>query len=197
MEDLEEERLTMLLKKWQAGSQEALDTLESLVGPVLLAKARRLLQRELYKTSMTATELVQEAWLRLLDSGTPEVKDHFHFINLLSRVMRRILINQGVARKANKRCSIDGKAINTVALENPDEVVGCNPNLRYELEHALYHLQQVDPRKERIVALYCLWGFAQLDIAEMEKVSLSTVKRELQVAFSWLRTRMKGVRHLA
>lgn len=197
MEENNTQCLTRLLKNWEAGDSGALEKLEPLIAPLLVTKARRLLQREAYKSALQPNELVQETWLRLLDSGVPKVKDHLHLLNLMTRIMRHILINQAMARKASKRCDEAGKTVQTIHLENMDELMSFNPIVHYELDHSLRLLKKSHPRKERIISLHYLCGFAQKDIAKMEEISLSTVKREIQLGFNWLKTRIKGVRHLA
>ena len=45
-----------------------------------------------------------------------------------------------------------------------------------------------------MVSMYCFGGFKMTDIADLEQVSLTTVKRELRFSFAWLRTHLSADR---
>ena len=57
----------MLLRAWREGDETALDALMPLVHEELRRIARRCLQGERADHSVQATELVNEAYLRLVD----------------------------------------------------------------------------------------------------------------------------------
>ena len=59
--------VTVLLKAWREGDETALETLMPLVHDELQRIARRCLQGEHANHSVQATELVNEAFLRLVD----------------------------------------------------------------------------------------------------------------------------------
>ena len=78
--------------------------------------ARRHLRKERPDHTLQTTALIHEAYLRLVDQGTSEVRDHCHFVALTSHLMRQILVDHARARLAKKR---DGGYRVTLAEDIP------------------------------------------------------------------------------
>src|SRR5436189_5521386 len=111
--------------------------------------ARRCLRGERANHSVQATELVNEAYLRLLDVRQVDWQDRTHFLAMSARLMRRVLVDLARSRGADKRgggavrVTLDEAAIGGVA---PDADV-------IRLDDALQALAALDDRKSRVVEL--------------------------------------------
>src|SRR5215813_10869827 len=81
--------------------------------PVIYTELRRIaarhLRRERREHTLQPTALVNEAYLRLFDHGTPHFSDRAHFMALATRVMRAILVDHARARAAAKRGGEGGR----------------------------------------------------------------------------------------
>ena len=96
-------QITHLLREWQHGNGEAAELLAPLVYPELRRLAERHLRKEWRMHTWQPTELVSEAFLRLMAGTPPSVEDHRHFFSFASRMMRQILVDYARRRIADKR----------------------------------------------------------------------------------------------
>ncbi|MGA2594264.1 MAG: ECF-type sigma factor, partial [Bryobacteraceae bacterium] len=67
-------------------------TFESIYG-ALRAQARQYLRGEQNGYSLSPTELVHEAWISLARSRKLNVNDSSHYVRLVSRVMKNLLVD--------------------------------------------------------------------------------------------------------
>jgi len=95
--------ITQLLVEWGGGDQQALDRLTPLVYDELRQMARTYLRSERSDHTLQATALVHEAYLRLVDQHSISWQNRAHFFGIASQMMRRILVNHALARRAAKR----------------------------------------------------------------------------------------------
>ena len=65
--------------------------------------ARVYLQREIKVTSLQATALVYEVFLKLSGSRHPSYENRSHFYGIASRLMRQVLVDTARAKGAQKR----------------------------------------------------------------------------------------------
>ncbi len=174
--------VTLLLRRWSAGDQEALNRLVPLMYAELRRLAHRRLQREQANRSLNTTGLVHDAYLKLIDVRHARFRDRAHFLAMASRVMRRLLVDQARARRSAKR---GGGA---VAVELDDALWVSEPQAAAltELDAALQRLEALDPRQGQIVEQRYFGGLSLEETAEAIGVSLATVKRELRFAHAWL-----------
>jgi len=175
--------ITQLLHSWQKGDQSAGDSLI----PVLYAELKRIasayLEREIDSPSLQTTELVNEAFIRLLDQQKVEWEDRSHFFGFAARVMRQLLIEHARKRRAQKRGGDEDEA----TLPDNNALSGRNrpPDL-IKLDEALDALDSIDPKKCKLVELKYFAGLTNEEIAQVLDISVSTVKREWTVAKTWL-----------
>jgi len=170
-----------LIKNWQAGDPEALDDLMPLVYDQLRVLAGYHLKQEAPGHSLRATELVHEAYMKLLASNAA-IGDQAHFYALASRIIRHLLLNHGKAKRTQKR---GGRALR---LPLKDEVVGAKPaEVEFlEIDQALDRLAALDPRKAQLVELTFFAGMEQEQAAKAVGISPATVRRELRLAKAFL-----------
>lgn len=135
--------LTELLLAWGAGDMNALDALTPLVYDHLHRLARHYMAGERPGHTLQATALVNEAYLRLVDSSRVRWQNRAHFFALAAQLMRRILVDAARSRGNQKR----GGDMHRTTLDEALMVSGHpDPDL-VALDEALVALTAVDPRK--------------------------------------------------
>ena len=174
--------ISQLLLAWSDGDEAALEQLAPLVYAELHRLARHYLDREGRRQSIEATELVNEAYLRLVDCKGVRWHNRAHFFALSARMMRRILVDFARARGRAKRWGdLERVSLGQAAgltLEPPTDLVA--------LDEALDSLAALDPRKAQVVELRFFGGLTVDETAEALKVSAETVMREWSLARAWL-----------
>jgi RNA polymerase sigma factor (TIGR02999 family) len=172
--------VTQLLAAWNGGDSRARDRLIPIVYADLRRMARRYMRRERDGHSLQPTELVHEAFLRLVDSGT-DWQGRGHFFAVAAQVMRRILVDHARTRQASKR----GSGVAMIALEDLSVPIRADLDL-VALDDALRTLGALDPRQCQVVELRFFGGLSVEETAEVLGISTATVKREWQLAKAWL-----------
>src|SRR5262249_556890 len=157
---------TGLLHAWRRGDEGALSALVPLVHEELHRMARGCLKRDRGNRSVQPTALVNEAFLRLVDTSRIEWQNRVHFLSMAARLMRRVLVDFGRARRAYKR----GGAVLRVTF---DEAAICDERgaSLIELEDALRALAALDERKSRVVELRFFGGLSADESAAVLGVS--------------------------
>lgn len=170
-----------LFRLWRSGDEDALHRLLPLVYEELRRIARSHLRRERPDHTLQTTALINEAYLRLMEQGTPEVHDRSHFVALTSHLMRQILVDHARARLAKKR---DGGCRITLAEDlaaaEPREVDVLAVN------EALGRLAALDPQQARVVELRYFGGLSVRETSDVLGISEATVKRDWATARAWL-----------
>ena len=144
--------------------------------------ARRCLHGERANRSVQATELVNEAFLRLVDVQHVDWQNRTHFLAMSARLMRRVLVDLARSRGADKRgggavrVTLDDAAIGGVAPAA--DVI--------RLDDALQALAALDDRKSRVVELRFFGGLTVDETAVALQVSPKTVLRDWEFARAWL-----------
>src|SRR6266536_3536385 len=144
--------------------------------------ARRCLKDERANHSVQATELVNEAFLRLVDVQQVDWQDRTHFLAMSARLMRRVLVDLARSRGADKR----GGGTVRVTL-NDAAIAGVAPDADViRLDDALQALAAMDERKSRVVELRFFGGLTADETAVALQVSSKTVLRDWEFARAWL-----------
>lgn len=178
--------ITALLRAWTAGDRGALDQLASVMHRELKRVARRYMMRERKEHTLQPTALINEVFLKLVDVKGVQWQDRAHFFALCGQIMRRILVNHALARRAGKR----GGSARRVSFDRALLVSEENDSQIVELDLALVALAKVDPRKARMVELRFFAGLSVDETASVLQVSPQTVLRDWSVAKSWLAREM-------
>jgi RNA polymerase sigma factor (TIGR02999 family) len=172
---------TQLLTEWRSGHPQALDRLTPLVYDELRRMARGYMRAERGGHTLQATAVVHEAFLRLLQANV-ELQDRGHFFALISRLMRRVLVDHAKSRARRKRnagaedlAGADGGPV--LPPGEPDVVA---------LDDALERLLELDPRMAQVIELHYFGGMTYEEIAAAMDTSAATVHRELRLAKAWL-----------
>ena len=174
-------QVSRLLQAWASGDQDALPRLVPFVYAELHRLARRYMSRERPGHTLQTTALVNEAYLRLVDSPHPEWHDRAYFFAICSHLMRRILVDWARSRGAVKR----GGRLPALQLE--EALIEAHGNDLVAVDEALTALAEVDARKARVVELRFFGGLGVRETAQLLKISPETVMRDWRFAKSWLR----------
>lgn len=178
--------ITQLLKQRAAGDASVDAQLLPLIYAELHALAERHMRHERDGHSLSPTDLMHEAWLRL--GGLGEVEDRRQFFALAARRMRQVLVDHARRRNADKR----GGGVEALTLDafepNADRTSDTIDMLA--LEQALSELEAQDARKARVVELRYFAGLEMNEIAELLNLSRATVLRDWDVARAFLRLRL-------
>lgn len=172
--------LTGLLLAWSAGDRNAAERLLSAVYDELHLLARRSLRKRPGQTLQT-TALVNEAYLRLIDQRV-EWRNRSHFFALAAHTMRRIAVDHGRRRQAQKRGS-GGPRISLAGFEPASTEPAFDA---LALDDALRRLERVDRAKASVVELRFFGGLKVREVAEVLGCSKATVERHWEFARAWL-----------
>jgi RNA polymerase sigma factor (TIGR02999 family) len=176
--------VTGLLLAWRAGDSAAGERLLPAIYDELHRQAARAMRREDGAHTLQATELVHEAYLRLVDQRRVEWRSRAHFFGVAAQMMRRVLVDHARTRLAEKR----GGALQRVTLGDVGAGASDDDGLDVlALHEALERLAALDPDQARLVELRYFGGLGIEDTAQALGVSPATVKREWAVARAWLR----------
>lgn len=141
--------VTRLLLAWRDGDNAALERLAPFVYRELRKLAHARLRAESPHASIDTTDLVHEAYLRLVDARSVSWQDRTHFYALCARAMRRILVDSARRRRSLKR----GGAVLMVPLEKSLAVSSDRDSGLLALDEALAELSAADPRQAQVVEL--------------------------------------------
>src|SRR5215469_13496292 len=97
------QNVTRLLQKWRHGRSAALKELLPLVNQELRRLARRHMFGERTGHTLQTTALVNEAFLRLVNSRRVNWQNRAHFFAISAQLMRRILVDSARAHRYLKR----------------------------------------------------------------------------------------------
>ncbi len=146
------------------------------------------MRREKPGHTLQTSALVNEAYVRLVDQSKIQWESRAHFFGIAARLMRQILVDQARRRNFAKR---GGGAIR-VSLNEATAIAEEQSTNVIELDEALKTLEQIDPRKCRIVELRFFGGMSIEETARELNVSPGTVMREWTFTRAWLRDQMSA-----
>lgn len=176
------QELTRNLIDWRNGNEAAIEKVLPVIYAELRRTARRNLRRESSDISIQTTELINEAYLKLVDQRQSDWQNRAHFFAVAARVMRNLLVDRARARRNVKRggggTKVSAEGLMIAAPERDVNVIN--------LHEALTNLAQFDERKSRIVELRYFGGLSVEETAEVLGTSVITIKREWLKAKSWL-----------
>ena len=177
-----QQQITELLLAWNEGDERALDRLMPLVHDELHRLAHHYMTRERSAHPLQTTALVNEAYLRLVDSSRVRWQNRAHFFAVSAQLMRRILVDVARARAKLKR---GGDAIQ-VSLDDAMDMPREPGADLIALDDALTMLAGFDERKSKVVELRFFGGMSVEETAEALGISAMTVMRDWGLAKVWL-----------
>jgi RNA polymerase sigma-70 factor, ECF subfamily len=170
------------------GSPPGVDDLYATLYDELKRTARSQMRKESPGHTLSATALSHEAWFRLSQQSRIRWQSRSHFLGMAAIMMRRILVNHAVAKRADKRDVQLASLTLTDALQVADG--GGAEVMR--VHEALLALEHTDPRAARVVELKFFGGLENDEIAQVMGLSLATVKRDWSLARAWLHRELRA-----
>jgi RNA polymerase sigma factor (TIGR02999 family) len=180
--------VTHILSAIERGDPRAAEKLLPLVYDELRSLATQRLAREAPGQSLLSSDLVHEAYLRLIGEGAQKQWDNRrHFFAAAAEAMRRILVDNARRKKRLKRggdrLRVELEAVGFLAKEPSEDIEA--------LDEALTKLTAVDPDKAELVKLRFFAGLTMPEIARVLKISLATAERHWTFARTWLYSELK------
>ena len=175
--------LTTLLQDWQAGDGAAFSQLFDRVYEQLKTIAAYRLREVAGHSTLSPTELLHEAVLRIADAPS-DWKNRAHFFASMSLVIRATLVDHARAQATQKR---GGQQLH-ITLTNADLGEESQIADLLALDQALAALEKIDPRGSEVLHLTYFAGLECKEIAAVLDIPLATVNRELRFARAWLHT---------
>ncbi len=172
--------VTLLLKRSREGDSEAINQLV----PIVYDELRRLAHAYLrdQNQTMQATALVNEAYIKLVESKQQSFNDRSHFFALAAKIMRQIIVDYARSRGAQKRGA--GQA----NLELKEDILSLDQDSTQVLaiHEALDRLAAEDARKAQLIEMRFFAGMTAEECAESLDMTAAQVYRELRFAQAWL-----------
>ena len=139
--------------------------------------------------TLQPTVLVHEAYLQLINQSSIEWRDRAHFFAVAASMMRNILIDYARSRTAAKR----GGHRRKMHLDEVVLLTCVQWDQMLAVDEAMTRLAERDPRMSRIVEMRFFGGMTEEEVADVEGVSVRTVKRDWKVAKGWLKGELAPV----
>lgn len=165
---------TTLLRAARDGDGRAADALLPLVYDELRRLAQARISDERRGVTISATGLVHQAYLKLIDGEGWE--DRAHFTAVASRAMRQILTDRARARLAAKRGA--GAPAITLSDDLAAAAGGDLPERVLAIDDALVRLAARAPELAALVEMRFFGGMTLAEIAEARGVSRRTATRD-------------------
>ncbi len=175
-------QVTQLLYELSNGDKEALNKLLPLVYKQIKKIASKYLSSEHKKRTIQTTELVHEAYLKLIGQKELTLESRRDFFSAVANVMRQILVDNARKRNAARR----GEGQTIISLEKAAYIGSEFSEEILTLNDALIKLNLFDKRLSTIVELRYFTGMTIAETAEILSVSPNTVKRDWSLAKAWL-----------
>lgn len=173
--------ITDLLHQWADGNTTARDELMTVVYADLKRRAAVHLRAE-SPAALNPTELVHEAYLRLVDQRRTAWQNRQQFFAIASQMMRRILVDRARARRTTKRSGQWAR----MTLDEGARVDEPGALDLIDLDAALTRLEAMDPRRCQLAELRFFAGLSIAEAAQTIGVSEATAERDWQAARAWL-----------
>lgn len=181
--------VTMWLERWRGGDRQAFDRIVPLVYGELREVAQRALRRERPEHTLSATALVNETYLRLLDQRRIAAQDRAGFLSIAACTMRRLLVDHARSRQRDKR----GGRAGLLPLEDAEPFLKDHEAEELlALDLALQRLAAVNPRGCQVIEHRYFAGLSLEESAQVLGVSAKTVHRDFLASRAWLRKELQG-----
>lgn len=164
-------------------ANRSVDDVFSLVYEELRRVAASIRKNEMHST-LSATALVHEAWLRMKDSPQVASTTPLHFKRIAARVIRQVLIEAARERNAQKR---GGAEARRVTLDESLQAAEISMVELLQIDESLRLLEEVDARQAQLAELKIFSELSNPEIATAMGISLATVERDWRAAKAWLK----------
>ncbi|NKB88378.1 MAG: sigma-70 family RNA polymerase sigma factor [Acidobacteria bacterium] len=176
-----------LLTQIRAGHRAAFESLtESVYGELRMLAAAHLRRRP--QAVLQPTELVNEAFLKLVRVEKPTWEDRSHFFAVAATAMRQILVDEARRRLSAKRGGgaqdLDLVETERLCMDRDEDVLALN--------EALEALEATQPTRAELVELRFFGGMSMPEVAQHCGKPLRSLEREWTVTRAWLRRHLSS-----
>ena len=179
--------VTLILEQIESGDPTAAAELLPLVYDELRKLAAARLVSEKPGHTLSATSLVHEAYIRLVDSDQQRKwQSCGHFFAAAAEAMRRILVEHARAKKSAKR----GGGWQRIELTGIAAAVNASPDRLLSLDEALDSLAGDDEPSAQVAKMRLFAGLTLDEVAAALGRSRTTVHRQWTWARAWLKRAM-------
>lgn len=179
---------TRFLQSGVAGDDVAMGQLFQLVYDELRRVAAGHLRSERPGHTLQPTDLVHEAYSRLIDVSQFEFQGRTQFLALASRAMRRVLVDHarglGRMKRGGGNLRVDLDEVTALTEEDLPDLL--------EIDRAVSLLAEKSERQAQIVELRFFGGLDMEAVSQTLEISISTVAREWRVARAWLASTLQA-----
>ncbi len=149
------------------------ESLDEEIYQQLRSLARKMMAKERSNHTLSATDLVHEAFAKL-SVGDLSFNDQQHYFYTFARQMRRVLVNYAIKKNRQKN--------QAEVLHFSDSMGLAENNFAdfTQIDQAINHLENLDRRSARTIELIYFTHLSQAQAAEYLGVSLATLERDLK-----------------
>lgn len=183
---MNQDDITGWLVDWQQGDAQARDRVFERLYAEMKRMAASVLRSESGHHTLQPTALLNDALMKLLQARAPDVADRGHFIRVVARAMRQILIDRARRKLADKR----GGGVVPESIDDVDVAGIGSPLELVALDDALSVLATLDPRAAAVVEMRVFAGLTIDETAQALDIHPSAVNREWAQASAWLREQL-------
>jgi RNA polymerase sigma factor (TIGR02999 family) len=176
------DRVARLLPDVQAGNRDALNELFPVVYDVLRGIAHRKLGGERSGHTLCTTDLVHEAYLKLVRLDRIDWQGRAHLLAIAAQSMRNILVDYALKRRTQKR----GGGAENLEFHDALTVAEAPAGDLLALHDAMQRLEAIAPRQGRVVECRFFAGMSIEETAAALDISAASVKRDWALARAWL-----------
>ena len=190
MPEKQHQNITNLLFELNQGNNLAYERLLPLVYNELKKISSKYLNDEHRNHTLQTTELVHEAFIKLIGNQKISWQNRAHFFGIAARVMRQILVDYARKRNAVKRGS--GNLMSQFdenkwsATNDYPLISNISDEKLVSLDKALKKLETIEEKSGKIVELRFFSGLTLQETADLMQISISSVKRHWNFAKAWL-----------
>ncbi|MCB1586542.1 MAG: sigma-70 family RNA polymerase sigma factor [Xanthomonadales bacterium] len=143
--------------------------------------ANKLMQQERQGHTLSPTDLVHEAYMKISGKDFQGLEDNQYFF-ILARQMRRLLIDYGRRKSSVKHGSDMQKVIYTDALNIVNDTA-----INFEIiSNAIDELAEINSRSAKIIELCYFTGVSQEKVKEILNISKATLARDIHFAKAFI-----------
>ncbi len=182
MPNKSKQNITLMLNELSNGNTIVIDQILPLVYDELRKISSKYLNDEYRKHTFQTTELVHEAYIKLIGNQSISWQSRAHFFGIAAKSMRQILVDYARKRNSQKRGNGNAK----LSIDEAQFVESDSDDQILALDEALKKLENIEERSGKIVELRYFSGLTIEETAELLNISSATVKRDWQFAKAWL-----------
>jgi RNA polymerase sigma factor (TIGR02999 family) len=174
------DNITELLSRWRAGEKDAEAQIIVIIYPVIKRQAIAALAAHRGSVSISATELVHESYLRLLQQRS-DFQNRNHFLAIAATTLRRVLMDLWRAKSIERNA--EQQLVSLALLDNAADQL---PVDLFSVLQRMETLEKRDPLAARLVEMRLLAGLTNDEASIVLGVGVATAGRHFAFARAWL-----------